>query len=183
MFLHDCNGDRVEELERSLASMKEQQVLLKEQLRQESERKKVLQAELDQDHKRIAELERLLDGRRTKIVEDQVSEGVAIDADVAAVLASQDRGSNAESQREHKWRWLAAEEERLVELRTAIQCQSQELDERQTILEKREKQLERSLRNDASVERPASTQEAADVVEGPLPTAASDVSPSLPYIN
>ena len=32
---------------------------------------------------------------------------------------------------EHKWRWLVAEEERLIELRSEIQSRSEELDERQ----------------------------------------------------
>jgi len=45
---------------------------------------------------------------------------------------------------EHKWRWLVAEEERLVELRTAIQCQSEELEERQSVLDKREMALDKS---------------------------------------
>jgi hypothetical protein len=32
---------------------------------------------------------------------------------------------------EHKWRWLVAEEERLIELRTEIESRSEQLDERQ----------------------------------------------------
>jgi len=53
-------------------------------------------------------------------------------------------GSAGESELEHKWRWLVAEEERLVELRTAMQWQSEELEERQSVLEKREMALDRS---------------------------------------
>ena len=49
-----------------------------------------------------------------------------------------------ESELEHKWRWLVAEEERLVEMRTAIQWQSEELEERQSVLDKREMALDKS---------------------------------------
>ena len=35
------------------------------------------------------------------------------------------------SELEHKWRWLVAEEERLIELRTEIESRSEQLDERQ----------------------------------------------------
>ena len=56
--------DRVEELERSLTTMKEQQSHLKEQLRLEGERKKELKHELENDHQRIVELERLLKDKK-----------------------------------------------------------------------------------------------------------------------
>ena len=56
--------DRVEELERSLTAMKEQQSHLKEQLRLESERKKELKLELENDHQRIVQLERQLKEKR-----------------------------------------------------------------------------------------------------------------------
>lgn len=46
---------------------------------------------------------------------------------------------------EHKWRWLVAEEERLVELRTAVTCRSEELEERLSTVEKREMALETLL--------------------------------------
>ena len=55
---------RVDELERSLTTMKEQQSHLKEQLRLESERKKELKLELENDHVRIVELERQLKEKR-----------------------------------------------------------------------------------------------------------------------
>lgn len=50
-----------------------------------------------------------------------------------------------ESALEHKWRWLVAEEERLDELRTEITWRSEELEEREIKLEKRETALVRSL--------------------------------------
>lgn len=53
-------------------------------------------------------------------------------------------GTPRESELEHKWRWLVAEEERLVELRSAITWRSEELEERQNILDKREIALEKS---------------------------------------
>lgn len=53
-------------------------------------------------------------------------------------------GTPGESELEHKWRWLVAEEERLVELRTAITWRSEELEEKQSNLEKREIALDRS---------------------------------------
>ena len=56
--------DRIEELERSLTTMKEQQSHLKEQLRLETERKKELKLELVNDHERIIELERQLKEKR-----------------------------------------------------------------------------------------------------------------------
>lgn len=69
---------RVEELERSLSIMKEQQSFLKEQLRIETERKKELKQELEKDHQRIVALERQLrDKRRAgrrKSQEDQEGE-------------------------------------------------------------------------------------------------------------
>lgn len=55
----------MEELERSLSAMKEQQLSLKEQLGRETERKKQLQQELENDHLRIVELERQLNEKRT----------------------------------------------------------------------------------------------------------------------
>jgi kinesin family member 7 len=140
-----CFG-RVEELERSLTAMKEQQVALRDQLRQENERKKKLEGELANDHARIAELERQLSEKRR----DRSRRGDALAA-AADVFGDelQRGGSHADSEREHKWRWLVAEEERLVELRSAIQCQSEELEERQNILEKREKAfLEKSAQSD-----------------------------------
>jgi len=54
----------VDELERSLNTMKEEQLLLKEQLRREDEKKRQLQQELIEDQKRIAELERQLRKKR-----------------------------------------------------------------------------------------------------------------------
>ena len=137
---------RVEELERSLAAMKEQQVALRDQLRQESERKKKLEGELANDHARITELERQLSEKRR----DRSRRGDALAAAADAFGDELQReGSYADSEREHKWRWLVAEEERLVELRSAIQCQSEELEERQNILEKREKALlEKSAQSD-----------------------------------
>ena len=126
--------------------MKEQQVALKDQLRQESERKKKLEGELANDHARITELERQLSEKRR----DRSRRGDALAAAADAFGDELQReGSYADSEREHKWRWLVAEEERLVELRSAIQCQSEELEERQNILEKREKALlEKSAQSD-----------------------------------
>lgn len=123
---------KVEELERSLTAMKEQQSHLKEQLRLESERKKELKLELENDHQRIVQLERQLKEKRRsrrKSPDPLTSNG------------DQDIG---ESELEHKWRWLVAEEERLVEMRTAIQWQSEELEERQSVLDKREMALDKS---------------------------------------
>lgn len=52
------------ELEKSLSIMKDQQSVLKEQLRQENEKKKELKQEIEKDHKRIVELERQLQEQR-----------------------------------------------------------------------------------------------------------------------
>ena len=57
-------GFRVDELERSLNTMKEQQLLIKEQLLREHEKKRELQQELIDDQKRIVELERQLRKKR-----------------------------------------------------------------------------------------------------------------------
>lgn len=55
-----------------------------------------------------------------------------------------------ESELEHKWRWLVAEEERLDELRTEITWRSEELEERESNLEKRETALVKSLSQNES---------------------------------
>jgi len=128
---------KVDELERSLTTMKEQQSHLKEQLRLESERKKELKLELENDHVRIVELERQLKEKRRnrrKSLDPLTSNG------------DQDTG---ESELEHKWRWLVAEEERLVEMRTAIQWQSEALEEKQSVLDKREMALDKSHQSEA----------------------------------
>lgn len=65
-----------------------------------------------------------------------------------------------DSELEHKWRWLVAEEERLIELRSAITWRSEELEERQSTLEKKEIALLKSksqtennkIQTDASIE-------------------------------
>ncbi|EFX80055.1 hypothetical protein DAPPUDRAFT_319054 [Daphnia pulex] len=123
---------KVGELERSLSIMKDQQSVLKEQLRQENEKKKELKQEIEKDHVRIVELERQLQEQRVS------SEMRFLE------LCSDKDGTPGESELEHKWRWLVAEEERLVELRTAITWRSEELEEKQSILEKREIALDKS---------------------------------------
>lgn len=55
---------RVGELERSLSIMKDQQSVLKEQLRHENEKKRELKQEIEKDHVRIVELERQLQEQR-----------------------------------------------------------------------------------------------------------------------
>lgn len=123
---------KVGELERSLSIMKDQHSVLKEQLRYENEKKRELKQEIEKDHVRIVELERQLQEQR-----------VSSEMRFLELCGDKD-GSPGESELEHKWRWLVAEEERLVELRTAITWRSEELEEKENNLEKREIALDRS---------------------------------------
>lgn len=123
--------------------MKEQQSFLKDQLRQEMEKKKELKEELERDHQRILALERQLKEKRRAGRRGDKSTVGEDDPHVNELKTSGTAG-NEESELEHKWRWLAAEEERLMELRTAMQWQSEELEERQSVLEKREMALDQS---------------------------------------
>ena len=167
---------KVSELERSLSAMKEQQKLLKDQLRQESERKKKLQGELEHDHLRIVELERQLHekgrSRGDPRNKNPLRSASALDDRVEPATELGD--SQAESEREHKWRWLVAEEERLLELRNHIQCQTEELQRRQTMLDKRERALLSRSQNDDGVHPPKMSDPLIETVD-PLPSSAGDL--------
>lgn len=143
------------ELERSLSVMKDQQSVLKQQLRQENAEKHELKQEIDKDQKRIIELERQLQEQRLAS-EIRFLEFCNDKGDLKMLVILYVKyfklhlpfefvdGTPRASELEHKWRWLVAEEERLVELRSAITWRSEELEERQNILDEREIALGKS---------------------------------------
>ena len=160
-------------MEDSLSKMKYQQDFLKEQLRQENEEKKGLKQEIDKDHKRIMELERQLKEHKlsseSRFHEFCVEKGITFEFNFESIALLQLgchsflEDSPRDSELEHKWRWLVAEEERLVELRTEITWRSEELEERESNLEKREIALVRSVNRSESDKQAISTN--VDLVE------------------
>ncbi|XP_077420877.1 kinesin-like protein kif7 [Vanacampus margaritifer] len=128
---------RVQELERSVQSMRQQQELLQKRLRQESQQKRRLETEMQRRTHRVKELE-IKNEQQQKILKIKTEE-------IAAFQRQRRSGSNGsvisleEQQKiEEQKRWLDEEMERVLEQRRGLEDLEGELTKREEILAKKE---------------------------------------------
>ncbi|XP_075879241.1 kinesin-like protein kif7 isoform X2 [Nelusetta ayraudi] len=131
---------RVQELERSVQSMRQQQEQLQKRLRQESQQKRRLETEMQRRTHRVKELE-IKNEQQQKILRIKTEE-------IAAFQRQRRSGSNGsvisleEQQIEEQKRWLDEEMERVLEQRRGLEDLEGELTKREEILAKKEALLQ-----------------------------------------
>ncbi|KAJ8247502.1 hypothetical protein GJAV_G00247130 [Gymnothorax javanicus] len=132
---------RVQELERNVQSMRQQQDLLQRRLRQESQQKRRLESEMQRGKHRVKELE-IRNEQQQKILRIKTEE-------IAAFQRKRRSGSNGslvsleEQQKiEEQKRWLDEEMERVLEQRRGLEELEVELTKREEILAKKEALLQ-----------------------------------------
>ncbi|XP_057192364.1 kinesin-like protein kif7 [Triplophysa rosa] len=128
---------RVQELERNVQSMRQQQDLLQRRLREESQQKRRLESEMQKGKHRVKELE-IKNEQQQKILRIKTEE-------IAAFQRQRRSGSNGsvvsleEQQKiEEQKRWLDEEMEKVLEQRRGLDGLEGELTKREEILAKKE---------------------------------------------
>ncbi|XP_052417964.1 kinesin-like protein kif7 [Carassius gibelio] len=128
---------RVQELERNVQNMKQQQDLLQRRLREESQQKRRLESEMQKGKHRVKELE-IKNEQQQKILRIKTEE-------IAAFQRQRRSGSNGsvvsleEQQKiEEQKRWLDEEMEKVLEQRRGLEDLEGELTKREEILAKKE---------------------------------------------
>ncbi|XP_075227110.1 kinesin-like protein costa [Lycorma delicatula] len=129
------SAKKVLELENSLHNSKRKMQKLKKQLKKEEEHKYCLEKELMEDQKRIKQLE-----EKYKLQSDKLKSKTNEDSD--------DTGNE-----EKRLKWIAEEEERLMNLQLSSQKLQEQLQEKQTMLERRESFLKEKLSEEKSMSK------------------------------
>lgn len=127
------SAKKVLELENSLHNSKRKMQKLKKQLKKEEEHKYSLEQELIEDQKRI------------KLLEEKYK----IQSDKLKGITNDDENGNEEK----RLKWIAEEEERLINLQLSSQKLQEQLQEKQNILEKRESFLKEKLSQEKSMSK------------------------------
>uniref|UniRef100_UPI00398F0E3E kinesin-like protein kif7 n=1 Tax=Pristiophorus japonicus TaxID=55135 RepID=UPI00398F0E3E len=132
---------RIHEMERNVQLMKQQQALLQKKLKEEMDQKRRLETEMQKGKHRVKELE-IKHEQQKKILKIKTEE-------IAAFQRKRRSGSNGsvisleEQQKiEEQKRWLDTEIEKVLEQRKALDDLEEELNKRETIVEKKEALLQ-----------------------------------------
>ncbi|XP_067874157.1 kinesin-like protein kif7 [Heterodontus francisci] len=132
---------RIQEMERNVQLMKQQQALLQKKLKEEMDQKRRLETEMQKGKHRVKELE-IKHKQQQQILKIKTEE-------IAAFQRKRRSGSNGsvisleEQQKiEEQKRWLDTEIEKVLEQRKALDDLEEELNKRETIVEKKEALLQ-----------------------------------------
>ncbi|XP_064422088.1 kinesin-like protein kif7 isoform X3 [Latimeria chalumnae] len=127
---------RIQDLERNVQQMKQQQGQLQRKLKEETEQKRRLEAEMQKGKHRVKELE-IRNEQQQKILKIKTEE-------IAAFQRKRRSGSNGsvisleEQQIEEQRKWLDSEMEKVLEQRHSLEELEEELKKREAILTKKE---------------------------------------------
>ncbi|KAL4641898.1 kinesin-like protein KIF7 isoform X2 [Arapaima gigas] len=125
---------RVQDLERNVHNMRQQQDLLQRRLRQESQQKRRLETEMQKEKNRVKELEEMNE-QQQKILKIKTEK-------IAAFQKNRRSGSNGSVKIEEQKRWLDEEMERVLEQRRGLEDLEGELTKRKEIVAKKEALLQ-----------------------------------------
>ncbi|XP_053320393.1 kinesin-like protein KIF7 [Spea bombifrons] len=149
------NERRVQDLEKNIIQMKQQQIQMQRKLKEETEQKRRLESEMKKRRHRVKELE-LKHEQQQKILRIKTEE-------IAAFQKKRRSGSNGsvvslEQQQkiEEQKKWLDGESDKVLEQRRALEELEEELKKREGILIKKEALLQE--KNDLEIKRLRSSQ-------------------------